>query len=407
MNNKLIRRTFLVGTLVVFTLSMLQLSAGYQKDRELSYNVNNTEKTQLSTISPVYSFFESLSLNKNGKEVNKIRPEVIPGGQSIGVTLQTKGVLVVGYAPISGQNGKQSYPAKESGIEIGDIILTIDGKKALNDFQVAQEIDKKCQDNQTIELEIKHNDAIQKKKIRPVYCSETGRYRIGLFIRDEAAGVGTMTFIEPKTKIFGALGHVITDIDTNDQIELSQGKIVESTIYAIEKGLKGDPGEKIGTFMLDSRFSGVINKNSDSGIFGVYEGSVNNPFYTEAIPIAWKSEIKVGPAKIYTVLKDNTIEEFDISIEKIMKYRADNKNMIIRVTDQKLLEKSGGIVQGMSGSPIVQDGKIVGAVTHVFVNDATRGYGIFIEKMLEESEILSKAAVAPLGGFFLFIRKYK
>lgn len=389
MKIKQIRILLLVGTLFVFTLSMLHVSP---------LNWHSTKNVQLYSSSPVYNIFELIS-TKN-KEVNKARPEIIPGGQSIGVTLQTKGVLVIGYAPINGQNGNQSFPAKESGIEIGDIILTINGIKAINDLQVAQEIDKKCKENQTIILEIKkQNDTIQKKAIRPVYCEETGRYRIGLFIRDEAAGVGTLTFIDPNTKIFGALGHVITDIDTNDQIELSQGKIVESTIYAIEKGQKGDPGEKIGTFMLQSSFSGNIQKNSGSGIFGIYNGNVTNPYYQKPIPIAWKSEIKVGPAKIYTVLKDNTIEEFDITIEKIMKYRTDNKNMIIRITDKNLLEKSGGIVQGMSGSPIVQDGKIVGAVTHVFVNDATRGYGIFIEKMIEESGISSKAAAAE-GRFF-------
>lgn len=384
MHKKLTRIIFRIGILLVFTLSIQQIAGFYQK-------------TETSRFYPVINYLDFFSA---GKEVNKVRPSVIPGGQSIGVTLQTKGVLVVGYAPITNKEGKQSYPAKDSGIEVGDIILKINGITATNDFQVAQEIDKKCKENKTIALEIKHKEKILEKKIQPVFCSETQRYRIGLFIRDEAAGVGTLTFIEPNTKIFGALGHVITDIDTNDQIELSDGKIVESTIYAIEKGQRGDPGEKIGTFMLQSNFTGKIAKNSGSGIFGIYEGEVRNPYFSTMVPIAWKSEVEVGPAKIYTVLKDNTIEEFDIKIEKIMQYRTDNKNMIIRITDPELLEKTGGIVQGMSGSPIIQNGKIVGAVTHVFVNDSTRGYGIFIEKMIDESGITSKAAAAREGGFF-------
>ncbi|WP_368292556.1 SpoIVB peptidase [Dehalobacter sp. TBBPA1] len=384
MHKRLTRIIFRIGILLVFTLSIQQIAGFYQK-------------TETSRFYPVINYLDFFSA---GKEVNKARPSVVPGGQSIGVTLQTKGVLVVGYAPITNKEGKQSYPAKDSGIEVGDIILKINGITATNDFQVAQEIDKKCKENKTIVLEIKHKEKILEKKIQPVFCSETQRYRVGLFIRDEAAGVGTLTFIEPNTKIFGALGHVITDIDTNDQIELSDGKIVESTIYSIEKGQRGDPGEKIGTFMLQSNFTGKIAKNSGSGIFGIYEGEVRNPYFSTIVPIAWKSEVEVGPAKIYTVLKDNTIEEFDIKIEKIMQYRTDNKNMIIRITDPELLEKTGGIVQGMSGSPIIQNGKIVGAVTHVFVNDSTRGYGIFIEKMIDESGIISKAAAAREGGFF-------
>jgi stage IV sporulation protein B len=382
LNKRLTRIIFRIGILLVFALSIQQIAGFYQK-------------TETSRFYPVTNYLDFFSA---GKEVTKVRPSVVPGGQSIGVTLQTKGVLVVGYAPITNKEGKQSYPAKDSGIEIGDIIFKINGITAINDFQVAQEIDKKCKENQTIVLEIKHKGKVLEKRIQPVFCSETQRYRIGLFIRDEAAGVGTLTFSEPNTKIFGALGHVITDIDTNDQIELSDGKIVESTIYSIEKGQKGDPGEKIGTFMVQSNFSGKITKNSASGIFGIYEGELRNPYFSTMVPIAWKSEVEVGPAKIYTVLKDNTIEEFDIKIEKIMQYRTDNKNMIIRITDPELLEKTGGIVQGMSGSPIIQNGKIVGAVTHVFVNDSTRGYGIFIEKMIDESGITSKAAAARKGG---------
>lgn len=386
----------LIGFLFVFTFS-IQQSGNYDDMKwQLPKNNDSTNETQLSSINPVYSFWGFL---KPEKEVNNPKIEVIPGGHSIGVTLQTKGVLVVGYAPITSEQGKEVFPAKESGIEVGDIILKINDTKALNDLQVAQEIDKKCKENQKISVEVKHKGQITQKTIQPVFCSETQRYRIGLYIRDEAAGVGTLTFIEPKGKTFGALGHVITDIDTNDQIELSEGKIVESTIYAIEKGKRGDPGEKIGTFMLESSFLGKIEKNCSSGIFGTFNGKVLNPFFNSPIPIAWKSEIESGPAKIYTVIKDNTIEEFDIRIEKIMQYRNDNKNMIVRVTDPKLLELTGGIVQGMSGSPIVQNGKIVGAITHVFVNDSTRGYGVFIERMLYESGIISKAATAQEGGF--------
>jgi len=391
------KKLLLIGFLFVFTFSIQQTI----------FSINKTGRLEKSTCSTtvkadnVYNFFGLFT----SAEQNSNKPVlmVVPGGHSIGVTLQTKGVLVVGYSPIINEAGKEIYPAKDSGIEVGDIILEINGVKALNDLQVAKEIDQKCKENKTIVLGIKHRGQVTRKTIKPVFCSETSRYRVGLFIRDEAAGVGTLTFIEPETGIFGALGHVITDTDTNNQIELSSGKIVESSIYAIDKGKKGDPGEKIGTFMLESSFSGQIEQNKSSGIFGKCEGNISNPFYSSAVPVAWKSDVVTGDAKIYTVINNNTIQEFDIKIEKILHYRNDNKNMIIKITDPELLDKTGGIVQGMSGSPIIQNGKIVGAVTHVFVNDATRGYGVFIEKMIDESGILSKAATAQEGGFFLFV----
>jgi stage IV sporulation protein B len=386
---------FLVGILFIFSLGIYQSLNSYNSSQQApGYEAGDLE---LFNNNPVYNFFGLFS----GKQEEKPVIELIPGGHSIGVSLQTKGVLVVGFAPIIGSKGEELFPAKEAGIMVGDIILKINGVKTLNDFQVAKEIDTKCRENETITLEIKQKGMIMEKTIQPIFCQETQRYRIGLYIRDEAAGVGTLTFVDPKTKIFGALGHVITDIDTNNKIELQEGKIVESTIHSIEKGRKGDPGEKIGSFMLESSFSGTIEKNSGSGIFGICDKEIKNQFFQDPLPIGWKKDIQPGPAKIYTVIKDNIIEEFEINIEKVMLYRNDNKNMIIRVTDPKLINETGGIIQGMSGSPIIQNGKIVGAVTHVFVNDSSRGYGVFIERMLEESGIMHKAAAALKGRYFL------
>ncbi|MCL1918284.1 MAG: SpoIVB peptidase [Peptococcaceae bacterium] len=329
------------------------------------------------------------------------RLHLLPGGQSIGISLQTQGVLVVGYAPILNEKNEICFPAKEVGINLGDVILSINGVEAVNDIQVAEQIDSLCQNQQDISLEVKQGDKISIKSIKPIYCKETNRYRVGLYIRDEAAGVGTLTFMEPQTQIFGALGHVITDVDTHKAIDLENGKVVESSIHSIQKSQKGQPGEKIGSFQMDSPFHGAILKNSTSGIFGNYQHPLANSYFPQPIPIGYLSEVKKGPAKIYTVLQGNTIGEFEVQIEKIMS-NTGNRNFVIRITDPVLLEVTGGIVQGMSGSPIIQDGKLIGAVTHVFVNDAARGYGISIENMIKESGISSKekAATALRGGFF-------
>jgi len=328
-------------------------------------------------------------------EVEVMNPiKLIPGGQSIGVTLQTKGVMVVGQAPVVDKNGKNIFPAKEAGIQVGDILLKIENQEVKTDQEVSNAINLAGKEKGTAKVLFKHENQVIEKVVQPIFCVETGRYRMGLFVRDEAAGVGTLSFVDPVSKLYGALGHVITDADTNQKIEVYNGKVIASTIYAIEKGKRGHPGEKIGSFIPNSVFSGTIEKNTITGIFGRMSGQVENPYFKEPIPVGWESEIKVGPAKIYTVIQGEKIGEFDVNIDRVMHNRTDSKNMIVRVTDPRLLEVTGGIIQGMSGSPIVQDGKLIGAVTHVFVNDSQRGYGVFIQNMLNDSNQLAKKEVA-------------
>ena len=326
-------------------------------------------------------------------EVKVMNPvKLIPGGQSIGVTLQTKGVMVVGQAPVVDENGKKLFPAKEAGIEVGDILLKINNREVRTDQEVSIAVHMAGQQKENLSILYKHQSQVLEKVMKPTFCSETNRYRIGLFVRDEAAGVGTLSYFDPISKQYGALGHLITDADTNQKIEVFNGQIMASTIYAIEKGKRGHPGEKIGSFVTNSDFKGTIEKNTGTGIFGVISGQMINPYFKEAIPVGWESEVKVGPAKIYTVIQGEKIEEFDVNIDRVMLNRTDSKNMIVRVTDPRLLEITGGIIQGMSGSPIIQSGKIIGAVTHVFVNDSQRGYGVFIQNMLQESGQLDRAA---------------
>lgn len=347
-----------------------------------------SEKLEVS-----YKLFGIFPL-KSG-EVEVVNPiKLIPGGQSIGVTMQTKGVMVVGQAPVVDKSGKKIFPAKEAGIEVGDILLKINGQDVRTDQEVSTAVHLAGEQNENANVVIKHQDQIIEKIVKPVFCEETARYRMGLFVRDEASGVGTLSFLEPVSNQYGALGHVITDADTNQKIEVFNGKIMASTIYAIEKGKRGHPGEKIGSFVTNSAFIGTIEKNTLTGIFGTMSGQVINPYFKEAIPVGWESEIKVGPAKIYTVIKGEKIEEFEVNIDRVMHNRTDSKNMIVRVTDPRLLEVTGGIIQGMSGSPIIQDGKIIGAVTHVFVNDSQRGYGVFIQNMINESSQLVKTKAA-------------
>jgi len=328
-------------------------------------------------------------------EVEVMTPmKLIPGGQSIGVTLQTKGVMVVGQAPVLDKSGKKAFPAKEAGIDVGDIIMKIDNQEVHTDQDVSNAVHLAGEQKGNVNVLYKHQEQILEKLIKPIFCVETGRYRMGLFVRDEAAGVGTLSFFDPVSKQYGALGHVITDADTNQKIEVSKGKIIASSIYAIEKGKRGHPGEKLGSFVSDSTFAGTIEKNTITGIFGSMSGEIVNPYFNEAISVGWESEVKVGPAKIYTVIQGEKIEEFNINIDRVMHNRTDSKNMIVRVTDPRLLDVTGGIIQGMSGSPIIQDGKIIGAVTHVFVNDSQRGYGVFIQNMINEGGLLEKKQAA-------------
>ncbi|MDA8226142.1 MAG: SpoIVB peptidase [Desulfitobacterium hafniense] len=341
------------------------------------------------TIQIAYKLFGIFPLKTSEVEV---MPDLklFPGGQSIGVSLQAKGVMIVGQAPVVSKDGKATFPAKDAGIEVGDIILKVENTVVQSDQDVASAIDQAGQKTGSARILVKHQGQIIERSINTIFCQETGRHRVGLFVRNEAAGVGTLTYVDPETKKYGALGHVINDADTNQRIEVLNGNVVASTIYAIEKGKRGNPGEKVGSFVSNSRFNGNIEKNCNSGIFGTMQGLVANPYFKEPVPVGWESEIKEGPAKIYTVIQGEKVEEFEVKIERIMHNRTDSKNMVIRVTDPKLIDLTGGIIQGMSGSPIVQDGKIVGAITHVFVNDSTRGYGVFIQNMLKESGLFEQ-----------------
>lgn len=312
--------------------------------------------------------------------------KIIPGGQSVGVLLHSEGVIIVGQSIVQDTEGHKFNPAREAGVEVGDIILKINGVAVNSDDQVARLVDESGRAGKNVDILAKRKNRTFRASVKPIMCQDTRRYRIGLYIRDGAAGVGTLSFYNPDTGKYGALGHVITDSDTNQPIDVNDGKIVRASIQGIQAGKKGVPGEKVGMFVNDRNFAGDIEKNTKFGIYGAMKSEPKNPLYPDPIPIALANQVKTGPAEMLTVLDGEKIEKFAVEIKRILPQSTpDSKGLIVEVTDPKLLARTGGIIQGMSGSPLIQNGKVIGAVTHVFINDPTRGYGCLIEWMLMES----------------------
>lgn len=319
--------------------------------------------------------------------------KVIPGGQSVGVQLHTLGVLVVGHHLVRNSDDVFS-PGEDADIEVGDIILKINDEPIKKMEDVKPFVEEAGKTNEVLNLTIKRGNETLQSKLQPIMDNKENAYRIGLYIRDSAAGIGTMSFYEPISKKYGALGHVISDMDTKKPIEIYNGTIVHSSVTAIEKGNNGVPGEKQAKFSINQNKIGSITKNSPFGVFGDLDHIIKNNKYDEPLSIALSHEVKEGPAKILTVIENEKVEEFDVEIISTVpqKFPA-TKGMVIQITDPRLLEKTGGIVQGMSGSPIIQNNKVIGAVTHVFVNDPTSGYGVHIEWMLQDAGIGVKRTV--------------
>ena len=297
--------------------------------------------------------------------------EFILGGDSVGIKLLATGVLVV---EIDNQN---------IGLKIGDVILEVDNVKVesneeLIDYINTKEVIKKGKVILTVNRD---NEVIELEAI-PYYSDESGKYEFGLWVKDSSAGIGTVTFYEKNNKYFAALGHGITETSENVVLPIKNGAIVKSVVTSINKGHPKEPGDMRGTLYKD--VYGQIKRNTVNGIYGILENEVLLKQKNTTIYAACKNEVKEGKAKIYCTLQDNIVKEYNIRIENVMYNSKGNKNMVIKIIDKDLLEQTGGIIQGMSGAPIVQDGKLVGAVTHVFLNDPTRGYGVFIQNMIED-----------------------
>lgn len=316
-------------------------------------------------------------------EIQAVSPRrVVVGGHSIGISLHSNGIMVVGFAPITDVNGEKLYPGREQGMEIGDLIMQVDGQPVVNETDLASIIDSKGSSLMQFTIDRRGKEMVV--PVTPVHCPETDRYRIGLYVRDGVVGVGTLTFWDPVSNRYAALGHIIVDADTQQGIDVLEGKIVSASIQTIKPGRPGWPGEKIGVFNDKGSITGSITRNSAFGIFGVMDRAITNPLWKYTAEVAYAHQVKPGKAQIMTVINGEDIEQFDIEIIKVNSPRKNGKDMIIRVTDPRLLSLSGGIIQGMSGSPIIQDKRIIGAVTHVFLNDPQTGYGIYMDNILSE-----------------------
>lgn len=301
------------------------------------------------------------------------REMVVPGGNPFGIKMFTEGVIVVGMSDIASAGTSQN-PAKMSGIKVGDIITSMNDINVQTNEDVGEVVS--SSGGKPVSIQFERAGQEMNCSINPVK-GDDGIYRAGIWVRDSSAGIGTMTYYNPISNVFAGLGHAICDVDTGNIMPLHSGEIVGVKITGVNRGESGAPGELKGSFSGET--TGKLLINSQVGIFGV--GSMP-PTHAQPIPLALKYEVMEGPATIFCTLDDGQTKEYAILIEKVsIAENNPTKNMIIRVVDPALLERTGGIVQGMSGSPILQNGKLVGAVTHVFVNDPTRGYGIFAENM--------------------------
>ncbi|WP_246187954.1 SpoIVB peptidase [Paenibacillus tengchongensis] len=366
-------RKFMPGLLFAFFLSLSGIMGPVQ---------SSAAPAEYAPSRPAQSFDEPL--------------KVIPGGQTIGVKVKSAGVLVVGHHLVEVSPEVKLSPGENSGLVPGDLMVSIDGIKLDEVSKVSKLVERAGKADKPLSIVYKRDGKEQTARLKPAYDRNDRVWRLGLYIRDSAAGVGTLTFYAPEQGVYGALGHVITDMNTGTPIVVGSGHIVQSSVTSISKSQDGDPGEKRAIFLKESQVLGNVESNTDFGIFGKMTRNPEHSLYSRPIPVAKSHEVKEGPAQILTVVDGQQVERFNVEIIHVARQQSPaTKGMVLRITDPRLIEKTGGIVQGMSGSPIVQEGRLIGAVTHVFVNDPKSGYGCFIEWMLKDSGVAGQLQQFP------------
>ena len=313
--------------------------------------------------------------------------KLYPGGIPFGIKFMTEGVLIVGFCDLK-SNNKKVNPSSDAGLKLGDRILSVDGISLESAEELTRVVEKS--EGRSLKIVYKRNGETKSTTLTPVFCQSEGAYKTGIYVKDSGAGIGTVTYINPKDLSFGGLGHGICEGDSGQLIPITKGSVVDVEINGVKKGEVGAPGELKGYFA--SGRVGALLINNDCGVFGSFAKTPDG-LPCEPLNIGLKEELRAGKAYIYTTLDGTTPQKYEIEISNINRTETQGKCFTVKITDKDLLAKTGGIVQGMSGSPIIQNGKLVGAVTHVLINDPTTGYGIFIENMLNAAQMpMAKAS---------------
>ncbi len=330
--------------------------------------------SRLQTIgNGISKLFTSSGNNSQTDTESASGEKVYLGGFPIGLKLYAEGVIVVGTEPVDTENGLVNT-AEAAGLKIGDIIIKVNGKNVTRNTEISDYMEKSA--GETVEFTVKRNEEIFVTSFKGAFSKSENKYKAGIWVRDSSAGIGTVTFYTLEGR-YASLGHAVCDIDTKITLPISKGDCTGVRLTGYRKGENSTAGELCG--YLENQSTGTVEINGELGVYGVFSGYIDNG---ELYEIASADEIEEGAASIFTTIDDSGVKEYSVKIEKIDKFDKENKHLVIKITDTTLTEKTGGIIQGMSGSPIIQNGKIVGAVTHVFLNDSTGGYGILAEKML-------------------------
>ncbi len=310
-------------------------------------------------------------------EVNVVdRKLVTVSGAPFGIKMFTDGLMVVGMSDIPTADGRVN-PAKAAGLEIGDVIKTFNGQKLATNEQLAELMLENG--SGPVRVEVERDGSPFSTSIQPVRSTGDDQYRLGVWVRDSSAGIGTLTYLDQNSGLFTGLGHAVCDVDTGEVMPLSNGEVVPARITGCKRGEAGTPGELKGKFTEELPL-GVLSANTETGVYGLLRS--RTLYLGEEMPLAMKHEVQTGKAYIYTTVEGTQPKRYEIEIEKLSLGEDENgQNMVLHVTDPELLRRTGGIVQGMSGSPIIQNGMLVGSVTHVFVKDPTRGFGVFAENI--------------------------
>lgn len=332
-------------------------------------------------IISIFCFFITPVYTAHKVTTNAAEKMVYLGGFPIGITLNTKGVIIIGVSSVTTKEG-ETTPLKGLGVKEGDILTHIADKEVNSATEISFALNSPAFNGENITCSFLRNGSVFQKNVKPAKDAITGLYKLGLWIRDNAAGVGTMTYIDPEKNTFASLGHAVSDIDTSIVMPVKSGNIYKCNIIGVQKGARGKAGELKGLFLKNGSVLGSVNKNCEFGVYGDVQKDMIEDMHLPKVKLGNKQMVKVGKAQIYCTIDGTHPKAYDVEIIKAMRQNsAEKRSLVLKIVDKELLTLTGGIVQGMSGSPIVQNGYLIGAVTHVFVNDPTKGFGLYIDWM--------------------------